>query len=49
MILDAIHRIANHNQSLARAEAREHWQRYIELDPGSPWCDYARQRLSARK
>ena len=33
----------------ARAEAREHWQRYIELDPGSPWCDYARQRLSARK
>jgi tetratricopeptide (TPR) repeat protein len=33
----------------ARAEATEHWQRYIELDPGSPWCEYARQRLSARK
>jgi len=32
----------------ARAEAREHWQRYVELDPGSPWCDYARQRLMAK-
>jgi tetratricopeptide (TPR) repeat protein len=32
----------------ARAEAREHWQRYVELDPGSPWCDYARQRLAAK-
>jgi tetratricopeptide (TPR) repeat protein len=33
----------------ARAEAREHWQRYVELDPGSPWCDYARQRLLSMK
>jgi Tfp pilus assembly protein PilF len=33
----------------ARAEAREHWQRYVELDPGSPWCDYARQRLASMK
>jgi Flp pilus assembly protein TadD len=27
-------------------EARQHWQQYIHLDPGSPWCDYARQRLA---
>ena len=33
----------------ADAEAREHWQRYVELDPGSPWCDYARNRLAAHK
>jgi tetratricopeptide (TPR) repeat protein len=33
----------------ATAEAREHWQRYVELDPGSPWCDYARNRLAAHK
>jgi tetratricopeptide (TPR) repeat protein len=33
----------------AGAEAREHWQRYVELDPGSPWCDYARHRLSTTK
>jgi tetratricopeptide (TPR) repeat protein len=33
----------------APAEAREHWQRYVELDPGSPWCDYARNRLAAHK
>jgi tetratricopeptide (TPR) repeat protein len=33
----------------ASAEAREHWQRYVELDPGSPWCDYARNRLAAHK
>jgi tetratricopeptide (TPR) repeat protein len=32
----------------ARAEARQHWQLYVELDPGSPWCDYARQRLAAK-
>ena len=30
----------------ALAEARRHWQRYVELDPASPWCAYARQRLS---
>ncbi len=30
----------------AYAEARRHWQRYVELDPASPWCNYARQRLS---
>lgn len=29
------------------AEARQHWQAYIELDPTSPWCDYARQRLTS--
>jgi len=28
-------------------EARQHWQQYIHLDPSSPWCDYARQRLAA--
>jgi tetratricopeptide (TPR) repeat protein len=33
----------------AGAEAREHWQRYVELDPGSPWCDYARRRLTLPK
>ena len=33
----------------AYPEAREHWQRYIELDPTSPWCDYAHERLAARK
>jgi tetratricopeptide (TPR) repeat protein len=33
----------------AGAEAREHWQRYVELDPGSPWCDYARRRLTSPK
>ena len=27
-------------------EARQHWQHYIRLDPTSPWCDYARQRLA---
>jgi Flp pilus assembly protein TadD len=26
-------------------EARRHWRRYVELDPTSPWCEYARQRL----
>jgi tetratricopeptide (TPR) repeat protein len=33
----------------AGAEAREHWKRYVELDPGSPWCDYARRRLTSPK
>ncbi len=28
-------------------EARRHWCRYVELDPSSPWCDYARQRLDS--
>ena len=28
-------------------EARQHWQHYIRLDPTSPWCDYARQRLAS--
>ena len=32
----------------ARAEARQHWQLYVELDPGSPWCEYARQRLASK-
>lgn len=30
----------------AHGEARRHWQRYVDLDPTSPWCTYARQRLS---
>ena len=33
----------------AHAEARQHWQLYVDLDPGSPWCDYARQRLMSPK
>ncbi len=28
-------------------EAQRHWQAYITLDPSSPWCGYARQRLSS--
>jgi hypothetical protein len=31
----------------AFAEAREHWQAYVLLDPVGPWADYARQRLAA--
>jgi hypothetical protein len=30
-------------------EARRHWQAYITLDPTSPWCGYARQRLAGAK
>jgi len=30
-------------------EARQHWQEYVNLDPTSPWCNYARQRLSSTK
>lgn len=26
-------------------ESRQHWRRYVELDPTSPWCDFARERL----
>ena len=33
----------------SHTEAREHWRLYIELDPNSPWCNYARQRLSSYK
>src|SRR5713101_2988011 len=29
------------------AEAQRHWQAYITLDPLSPWCAYARQRLTS--
>ncbi len=53
--LDAKYADAHYNLAFvceklsARAEAREHWQRYVELDPGSPWCDYARQRLASMK
>jgi len=49
--LDARYADAHYNLAFvceklsARAEAREHWQRYVDLDPGSPWCEYARQRL----
>jgi len=31
----------------AFAEARQHWQAYLTLDPASPWCAYARQRLTS--
>jgi len=31
----------------ACAEAREHWQDYVKLDPSGPWSDYARQRLAS--
>jgi len=31
----------------ARNEARRHWEAYVKLDPASPWCGYARQRLAA--
>jgi tetratricopeptide (TPR) repeat protein len=53
--LDAKYADAHYNLAFvceklaARAEAREHWQRYVDLDPGSPWCDYARQRLASMK
>lgn len=53
--LDPEHADARYNLAFvceklgARTEAREHWLRYIELDPGSPWCDYARERLASRK
>jgi tetratricopeptide (TPR) repeat protein len=53
--LDAMYADAHYNLAFvceklsARAEARQHWQQYVELDPGSPWCDYARQRLVSTK
>jgi hypothetical protein len=31
----------------AIAEAREHWQAYVKLEPVGPWCTYARQRLAS--
>lgn len=31
----------------AFAEAREHWQAYVKLDPVGPWSSYARERLVA--
>jgi tetratricopeptide (TPR) repeat protein len=30
-----------------RDEAREHWQRFLELAPESPWADEAHERLEA--
>ena len=30
-------------------EARMHWRRYIDLDPASPWCDFARERLGEKQ
>jgi hypothetical protein len=33
----------------AFAEARVHWQAYVDLDPVGPWCNYARQRLASGK
>ena len=32
----------------AFAEAREHWQAYVKLEPVGPWCSYARQRLASQ-
>jgi tetratricopeptide (TPR) repeat protein len=29
------------------AEAREHWQAYVRLEPVGPWSAYARQRLAS--
>jgi Flp pilus assembly protein TadD/DNA-binding transcriptional MerR regulator len=51
--LDPSHADAHYNLAFvcdrlaADAEARRHWQLYIKLDPTSPWCTYARHRLSA--
>ena len=28
-------------------KARDHWRRYLQLDPAGGWVDVARQRLSA--
>jgi tetratricopeptide (TPR) repeat protein len=33
----------------AYVEARQHWKSYIDLDPASPWCSYARERLAFTK
>ncbi len=32
-----------------RSEAERHWQRFVELAPGSPWADEARGRLHANE
>jgi tetratricopeptide (TPR) repeat protein len=51
--LDPSHADAHYNLAFvcdklaAPAEARRHWQLYIELDPTSPWCAYARARLTS--
>jgi len=29
-------------------EANQHWQRFLQLAPNSPWADEARQRLDDR-
>jgi tetratricopeptide (TPR) repeat protein len=53
--LDPNHADAHYNLAFvcdrlgAPSEARQHWQTYIELDPSSPWCTYARHRLSGSK
>src|SRR5216683_2895177 len=31
----------------AYAEAKQHWQAYVRLDPTGPWASYARQRCSS--
>jgi Tfp pilus assembly protein PilF len=52
--LDPQHADAHYNLAIifeklgAFREAGRHWQRYIELDPTSPWCQYARERLASR-
>lgn len=31
----------------AQNEAQRHWEAYVRLDPASPWCGYARERISS--
>jgi len=33
----------------AYAEAKQHWQAYVRLDPSGPWASYARQRCATSK
>lgn len=44
---DAHYNLARVYEKLAAPlRARQHWRRYLELDPSSPWADFARSRLS---
>ncbi len=45
---DAHYNIADTLEEMGRgAEAFEHWQAYLELEPSGPWSGHARQRLRA--
>lgn len=45
---DAHYHLARTLDELGRSDAAaEHWSRYIELAPDSPWADEARERLSS--